>query len=88
MGCGMPDLKQLGSLIGQGSIRSPLASQPEAPRHLVRTPTGSRRLPEAKGNKSRAWSRTYEALQDAGVQQLFEHVGGDGALAFAGAGPC
>ena len=29
-----------------------------------------------------------EALQDAGVQQLFEHVGGDGALAFAGAGPC
>ena len=29
-----------------------------------------------------------EALQDAAVQQLFEHVGGDGALAFAGAGPC
>src|SRR3954454_10902002 len=29
-----------------------------------------------------------EALQDAGVQPLFEHVGGDGALAFAGAGPC
>ena len=29
-----------------------------------------------------------EALQDAAVQQLFEHVGGDGALTFAGAGPC
>src|SRR3954470_16104834 len=81
-GCVMPDLKQLGSLIGQGSICSPLASQPEPPRHLVRTPTGSRRPPEAKATRAGHGRAHDEALQDAGVQQLFEHVGGDSPLAF------
>ena len=51
-GCGMPDLKRLGSLRGQGSIGSPLASQPDPPRHRVRTSTGPRRPPEAKATKA------------------------------------
>src|SRR4051812_35771355 len=33
----MPDLKRVGVLGGQGSIGSPRASQPDPPRHLVRS---------------------------------------------------
>jgi hypothetical protein len=84
----MPDLKRLGSLLAR-VLSAPSWRANQHHRAIVSAPRWGRAARRKQRQQEQGMvTHIDDALQDADVQQLFGHVGGDGALAFAGAGPC